>query len=79
MPGGLPFRAARPQGLADPPDIAVEGILVERSFRGVQTRIVVRVNEIMLEFEMDSRASLPPVGSHIRLALRPDAVMCLPA
>ena len=67
------------QGLADPPDIAVEGILVERSFRGVQTRIVVRVNEIMLEFEMDSRTSLPPVGSPIRLALRPDAVMCLPA
>ena len=66
------------EGLAHPPDIAVEGILVERSFRGVQTRIVVRVNEITLEFEMDSRASLPPVGSPIRLALRPDAVMCLP-
>jgi ABC-type Fe3+/spermidine/putrescine transport system ATPase subunit len=66
------------QGQARPTDIAVEGILVERSFRGVQTRIVVRVNEITLEFEMDSRAPLPPVGASIRLALRPDAVTCLP-
>jgi ABC-type Fe3+/spermidine/putrescine transport system ATPase subunit len=65
-------------GQAHPPDIAVEGLLVERSFRGVQTRIVVRVNEITLEFEMDSRASLPQVGSPIRLALCADAVMCLP-
>jgi ABC-type Fe3+/spermidine/putrescine transport system ATPase subunit len=68
-----------PQGQAHPSDIALNGILVERSFRGVQTRIVVRVNEITLEFEMDLRASLPPVGSPIRLVLRPDAVTCLPA
>jgi hypothetical protein len=67
-----------PKGLADSTGLAIGGILVEQSFRGVRTRIVVRANEIMLEFEMDSRTSLPPVGSPIRLALRPDAVMCLP-
>jgi len=56
----------------------VEGILVERSFRGGHTRIVVRVNEIPLEFEMDSAASLPPLGSTIRLWLRSSAMTCLP-
>jgi len=56
----------------------VEGILVERSFRGGHTRIVVRVNETRLEFEMDSTVSLPPLGSTIRLWLRSSAMTCLP-
>jgi len=65
-------------GLEDLSGLAVNGVLAERSFRGRHTRVVVRANETTLEFEMDSTASLPPVGSPIRLSLRPDAVMCLP-
>ena len=57
----------------------VDGILEERSFRGGHTRIVVCVNEIPLEFEMDSALSLPSVGTVIRLWLRPSAITCLPA
>jgi len=57
----------------------VQGTLTERSFRGGHTRIVVCVNEIHLEFEMDSAVSLPPIGSAIRLWLRPGAITCLPA
>jgi len=57
----------------------VDGVLVERSFRGGHTRIVVRADEASLEFEVDSTIPLPPVGSPIRLSLRSDAVMCLPA
>ncbi len=65
-------------GLEDPSGMAVSGVLAERSFRGGHTRVVVRANETTLEFEMDSTTSLPPVGSPIRLSLRPDAVTCLP-
>jgi len=56
----------------------VDGILVERSFRGEHTRMVVCVHETRLEFEIDSTVSLPPLGAAIRLWLRPDAIMCLP-
>jgi hypothetical protein len=56
----------------------VDGILVEHSFRGGHTRIVVRAHETRLEFEMDSTVSLPPLGAAIRLWLRPDAITCLP-
>jgi len=59
--------------------LQVDGTLTGRSFRGRHTRITVRANEINLEFELDSAATLPPVGSAIRLALRPDAIDCLPA
>jgi ABC-type Fe3+/spermidine/putrescine transport system ATPase subunit len=57
----------------------VDGILEECSFRGGHTRIVVHVNETPLEFEMDSTLSLAPIGSAIRLWLRPGAITCLPA
>jgi hypothetical protein len=57
----------------------VDGILEECSFRGGHTRIVVRVNETPLEFELDSNSALPAVGSAIRLSLRPEAIACLPA
>jgi ABC-type Fe3+/spermidine/putrescine transport system ATPase subunit len=66
-------------GLGDLSGLVVDGALVERSFRGGHTRIVVRANGTNLEFEMDSTTALPPVGSPIRLVLRPDAITCLPA
>jgi ABC-type Fe3+/spermidine/putrescine transport system ATPase subunit len=56
----------------------VNGVLVEHSFRGGHTRIVVQVNETHLEFEMDSAVSLPPIGSAVRLSLRSSAITCLP-
>jgi ABC-type Fe3+/spermidine/putrescine transport system ATPase subunit len=61
-----------------PSDLIVEGTLVARSFRGGYTRIVVRVGETDLEFEMDSTTPLPSAGSPIRLSLRPEAIACLP-
>lgn len=56
----------------------VTGTLAEFSFRGRHTRIAVRVQEIVLDFEVDSTRPLPPAGAAIRLALRPDAISCLP-
>jgi ABC-type Fe3+/spermidine/putrescine transport system ATPase subunit len=68
-----------PKGLPDPSGLVVDGELVERSFRGERTRIVVRANETPLEFQVDSTETLPPVGAQIRLALRSEAITCLPA
>jgi ABC-type Fe3+/spermidine/putrescine transport system ATPase subunit len=65
-------------GLPDYSGLAVNGVLVERSFRGGHTRIVVHADGVNLEFEVDSTASLPPSGSPIRLSLRPEAITCLP-
>jgi ABC-type Fe3+/spermidine/putrescine transport system ATPase subunit len=56
----------------------VDGILTEHSFRGGHARIVVQVNDTLLEFETDSTVSLPPVGSAIRLSLRSSSITCLP-
>jgi ABC-type Fe3+/spermidine/putrescine transport system ATPase subunit len=75
----LDLRGPRPT--EDWPDLEgpkVNGTLVERSFRGGHTRIVIRAEETILEFEMDSTVALPPVGSPIHLSLRPEAITCLP-
>ena len=76
----LDLRGLRPtEGWHDLKGLKVEGVLVERSFRGGHTRIVVRAEQTNLEFEMDSTAALPPAGSPVRLSLRPEAITCLPA
>jgi len=67
------------QGLGDLEGLKVDGVLVERSFRGGHTRIVVCAEQTILEFEMDSTAALPPVGLPVRLSLRAGAITCLPA
>jgi ABC-type Fe3+/spermidine/putrescine transport system ATPase subunit len=63
----------------DQSGLAIDGTLIERSFRGRHTRIVVRASDMNLEFELDSTTPLPPVGSQLELSLRPDAITCLPA
>ena len=65
-------------GLQDLSGLIVDGTLVERSFRGGHTRIVIRAERTILEFEMDSTAALPPLGSPVHLSLRPETVTCLP-
>jgi thiamine transport system ATP-binding protein len=57
----------------------IEATLVERSFRGRNTRVVVCANDITLEFELPSSANLPVIGNTLRLSLRPDGIACLPA
>ncbi len=67
------------RGPRDHEGLEVNGVLVERSFRGGHTRIVVRAEQTILEFEMDSTAALPPIGLPVRLSLRAGAIACLPA
>jgi ABC-type Fe3+/spermidine/putrescine transport system ATPase subunit len=53
------------------------GVFMERSFRGRQTRVVVRVNQVTLEFEVDSALTLPPAGTTASFSLLPDRITCL--
>ena len=55
----------------------LSGVFMERSFRGRQTRVAVRVNEMLLEFEVDSALTLPPIGTTAPFALLPDRITCL--
>jgi len=55
----------------------VEGVLVERSFRGGHTRAVVRIGDIDLAFEFGASTDLPETGETIRLALKPDSISLL--
>ena len=63
----------------------IEARLIESSFRGRYTRIVVQAHDpkgrdrIALAFELDSAVALPPDGSPLRLSLRPESLLCLPA
>ncbi len=70
--------AAMPAG-ADGSVNVIDAMLVESSFRGRHSRIVVRAGDTPLDFEIDSDVPLPPAGAHLRLALRPDAMTCLPS
>ena len=54
------------------------GVLVERSFRGQKTRLSIKVNDLLLTFELDSAIALPPPGSQLQLGLLPEAIDCLP-
>jgi ABC-type Fe3+/spermidine/putrescine transport system ATPase subunit len=67
--------AALPAQIGVPESLnRVEGILVERSFRGSRTRLTMRhASGLALEFELDD-ANLPALGEPIALALRAEAI-----
>ena len=56
----------------------IEGLLIEQSFRGGHTRVVVRIGEIDLVFEFGASVDLPEPGQPIQLALKPEAITLLP-
>jgi ABC-type Fe3+/spermidine/putrescine transport system ATPase subunit len=55
----------------------VEGVIVEKSFRGGHTRSVIRAGEIDLVFEFNASADLPDIGEKIRLSLNSDSISIL--
>jgi ABC-type Fe3+/spermidine/putrescine transport system ATPase subunit len=68
----------RPEALIfDGSDNILSGVFLERSFRGRQTRVAVRVHSLTLEFEVDSALPLPEQGATARFSLRPDRITCL--
>jgi ABC-type Fe3+/spermidine/putrescine transport system ATPase subunit len=55
----------------------IEGELIEVSFRGRYQRVVVRVNEIDLVFELEARSAPGTIGQRVRVSLQPDALLIL--
>jgi len=60
-----------------PPGNAIEGELIEVSFRGRYQRVVVRVNEIALVFEIDARSAPGTIGQRVRVSLPSAALLIL--
>jgi ABC-type Fe3+/spermidine/putrescine transport system ATPase subunit len=59
-------------------DNEIQGVVVQRSFRGSRTRVTVQhAGGQSLEFEIDG-TTLPDVGEPIALALRADAISVMP-
>jgi ABC-type Fe3+/spermidine/putrescine transport system ATPase subunit len=81
--------AIEPNPFAQPSDASAEwfaetpqantldGTLIDSSFRGRYNRIVVRINDIELAFEIEARSELPKIGERIRLTLADNAIIVL--
>jgi len=57
-----------------PPANVLPGILHEVSFRGRYRRVVVRINEIDLVFEIEALSLLPPLGHPVKVSLLAGAI-----
>ena len=55
----------------------LDGTLIEASFRGRYNRVVVRVNNVELVFELGEHTKIPPKDQHVRVALRDDSIVVL--
>ncbi len=55
----------------------IEGILIDSSFRGRYNRVVIRVDEVDLTFEVEVRSDLPKIGVHVKLSLNSDSIVIL--
>ncbi len=65
--------------LADPDEPAdLEGVMLEKSFRGNRNRVSVRVGNAELVIALEAGQPLPAVGARLRLRLSPHAVIVLP-
>jgi ABC-type Fe3+/spermidine/putrescine transport system ATPase subunit len=54
--------------LNDQESYKLEGEVLESTFRGNTTRIMVSVNNVRLQFDLPSQAKLPKVGEHVVLS-----------
>ena len=55
----------------------VEGIMIEKSFRGGHTRSIIRTHEIDLVFEFNPSTDLPDIGETVQLSLNPESISVL--
>ena len=74
-----PFDADRERRADTPPANVIEGELIEVSFRGRYQRVVVRVNEIELVFELEARSAPGLIGQRVRVSLTSESLRVLPA
>jgi ABC-type Fe3+/spermidine/putrescine transport system ATPase subunit len=70
-----PFDAASDEWFAETPQANVlHGDLNDVSFRGRTQHIILRVNDLNLEFDVDARLALPPPGQAVEVSLQSDAI-----
>jgi ABC-type Fe3+/spermidine/putrescine transport system ATPase subunit len=55
----------------------LDGTLIDASFRGRYNRVAVRINDIKLTFEVETRSELPKSGERIRLSLDGNSIIIL--
>lgn len=70
--------AAEADWFAETPQAnTLAGTLIDSSFRGKYNHVIVRVNEVDLVFEVETRLELPHLGQQVRLALADDSIRVL--
>ena len=72
-----PFETSSEWFAETPQANLVEGTLIDASFRGRYQRLVVRVNDVDLVFEVEARSGMPAIGQRVRLALRDESIVVL--
>ncbi|HET7376793.1 MAG TPA: TOBE domain-containing protein, partial [Anaerolineae bacterium] len=70
--------AAEADWFAETPQAnTLAGTLIDSSFRGKYNHVIIRVNEVDLIFDMETRVELPHLGQQVRLALADDSIRVL--
>ncbi len=73
-----PFDADSDEWFAETPQANVlTGRVIEASFRGRYQRLVVRVNEVALVFEVETRSRLPGRDRPVKISVHDDALIAL--
>ncbi|MFN8595406.1 MAG: ABC transporter ATP-binding protein [Anaerolineae bacterium] len=73
-----PFDVESAEWFAETPQAnLIEGELIDVSFRGRYQRVVVRVNDLDLVFEIETRSAPGAIGQRVRVTLSPEAVLIL--
>jgi ABC-type Fe3+/spermidine/putrescine transport system ATPase subunit len=69
-----PFASASDEWFAETPQAnELRGDLRDVSFRGRIRRVIVRMNDLDLEFDVEARTALPPLGQTVKVSLPADA------
>jgi len=70
-----PFASASDEWFRETPQAnELRGDLPDISFRGRTRRVIVRLNDLDLEFDIEARTALPPLGQLVKISLPAEAV-----
>jgi ABC-type Fe3+/spermidine/putrescine transport system ATPase subunit len=70
-----PFAAVSDEWFAETPQAnELRGVVCNVSFRGRTQRVIVRANDLDLEFDVEARTVLPPLGHPVKISLPADAI-----
>ena len=70
-----PFADRSDEWFAETPQAnELHGVVRDVSFRGRTQRVIIRANDLDLEFDVEARTALPPLGQTVKVSLPADAV-----